>query len=47
MMYTHINVTQNWAFASTIAMILIVTSLTLIIVSLEDRKVDESRSLDQ
>lgn len=31
MMYTHINVTQNWAFASTIAMILIVTSLTVII----------------
>jgi putative spermidine/putrescine transport system permease protein len=31
MMYTHINVTQNWAFASTIAMVLIVTSLTIII----------------
>ena len=31
MMYNHINVTQNWAFASTIAMILIVTTLTIII----------------
>jgi putative spermidine/putrescine transport system permease protein len=33
MMYTHISVTQNWAFASTIAMILIVTSLTVIVVT--------------
>ncbi len=32
MMYTHMTVTQNWAFASTIAMILIITSLTVIIV---------------
>ena len=32
MMYTHMSVTQNWAFASTIAMILIVTSLTVIVV---------------
>jgi putative spermidine/putrescine transport system permease protein len=31
MMYTHINVTQNWAFASTIAVILIITSLSIII----------------
>ena len=33
MMYTHMSVTQNWAFASTIAMILIVTSLTVIVVT--------------
>jgi putative spermidine/putrescine transport system permease protein len=33
MMYTHINVTQNWAFASAIAMILIVTSLIVVIVT--------------
>lgn len=32
MMYTHISVTQNWAFASTIAMVLILTSLTVIVV---------------
>ncbi|MFB3885364.1 MAG: ABC transporter permease [Thermodesulfobacteriota bacterium] len=31
MMYTHINVTQNWAFASAIAVILIITSLSIII----------------
>jgi putative spermidine/putrescine transport system permease protein len=31
MMYTHINTTQNWAFASAIAVILIITSLTMII----------------
>jgi putative spermidine/putrescine transport system permease protein len=31
MMYTHISVTQNWGFASAIAMILIITSLTVII----------------
>jgi putative spermidine/putrescine transport system permease protein len=31
MMYTHINVTQNWAFASAIAVILIITSLAIII----------------
>lgn len=33
MMYTHINVTQNWSFAAAIAMVLIITSLTIIIVS--------------
>ncbi len=33
MMYTHINVTQNWAFASAIAVILIITSLSIIITS--------------
>ena len=32
MMYTHINVTQNWAFAAAIAVILIITSLTIITV---------------
>jgi len=32
-MYTHINVTQNWAFGSAIAMILIVTSLIVVIVT--------------
>jgi putative spermidine/putrescine transport system permease protein len=31
MMYTHINVTQNWALASTIATILIVTTLSIIL----------------
>lgn len=31
MMYTHINVTQNWAFASAIAVILIITSLSIIL----------------
>jgi ABC-type spermidine/putrescine transport system permease subunit I len=33
MMYTHMSVTQNWAFASTIATILIITSLTVIVVT--------------
>jgi putative spermidine/putrescine transport system permease protein len=33
MMYTHMNVTQNWSFASAIAVILIITSLTLIVAS--------------
>ena len=33
MMYTHINVTQNWAFGSAIAMILIVMSLTVVIIT--------------
>lgn len=31
MMYTHISVTQNWAFTSSIAVILIITSLSIII----------------
>jgi putative spermidine/putrescine transport system permease protein len=31
MMYTHINVTQNWPFASAIAVILIITSLSIVI----------------
>jgi len=33
MMYTHMNVTQNWSFASAIAVILIITSLTMIVTS--------------
>jgi putative spermidine/putrescine transport system permease protein len=33
MMYTHMNVTQNWSFASAIAVILIITSLTIVVTS--------------
>jgi len=33
MMYTHMNVTQNWSFASAIAVILIITSFTIIVTS--------------
>jgi len=33
MMYTHMSVTQNWSFASAIAVVLIITSLTMIVIS--------------